>query len=104
MTNPWFQRLRALRTAGALIGGAVVLSTLPAVTSPATAAAHQQAPSAEAAAFARAAATGEPVEIVQRRTEDELVFANPDGSFTSETSVQPQRVRRADGSWEPADA
>ncbi|MEU9288518.1 hypothetical protein AB0D57_28450 [Streptomyces sp. NPDC048275] len=59
---------------------------------------------AETAAFARTAATGERVEILQQRTEDELVFANPDGTLTSETSAQPQRVQSADGSWRSADA
>ncbi|GHE54149.1 LamG-like jellyroll fold domain-containing protein [Streptomyces capitiformicae] len=104
MTNPWFRRLRAARTLGVLLGGAVVLGALPAVTSPATAVGSTPPASAEGAAFALAAQTGEPVEIVQQRTEDELVFANPDGSLTSETSVQPQRVQRTDGSWVKADA
>ncbi|MDH6215892.1 LamG-like jellyroll fold domain-containing protein [Streptomyces pseudovenezuelae] len=103
MTNPWFRRLRAARMLGVLLGGAVVLGALPAVTSPADAAGSAPTP-AEATAFALAAETGEPVEITARRTEDELVFANPDGSLTSETSVQPQRVQRPDGSWEKADA
>lgn len=102
MTNPWFRRARAARTFGVLLGSAVVLGTLPAVTSAAEAA-QTRPTSAEATAFARAAATGDPVEILQRRTEDELVFANPDGSLTSETSVQPQRIRRADGGWDAAD-
>ncbi|MDX3643484.1 LamG-like jellyroll fold domain-containing protein [Streptomyces sp. MB09-02B] len=104
MTNPWFRRLRAARTLGMLLGSAVVLGTLPAVTSPAGAAGSTTPASGEAAAFALAAETGEPVEIIQQRTEDELVFANPDGSLTSETSVQPQRVERPDGSWVKADA
>ncbi|MFM9691837.1 LamG-like jellyroll fold domain-containing protein [Streptomyces europaeiscabiei] len=104
MTNPWFRGLRAARTLGVLLGGAVVLGSLPAVTGPATAAGSTPPASTEAGAFALAAETGEPVEIIQQRTEDELVFANPDGSLTSETSVQPQRVERPDGSWEKADA
>ncbi|MGW6473417.1 LamG-like jellyroll fold domain-containing protein [Streptomyces nigra] len=104
MTNPWFRRLRAARTLGVLLGSAVVLGALPAVTSPAGAAGSTPPASGEAAAFALAAETGEPVEIIQQRTENELVFANPDGSLTSETSVQPQRVERPDGSWVKADA
>ncbi|MFF7262170.1 LamG-like jellyroll fold domain-containing protein [Streptomyces sp. NPDC008159] len=87
-----------------LLGGAVVLGSLPAVTGPATAVGSTPPASAEEAAFVLAAETGEPVEIVKQRTEDELVFANPDGSLTSETSVQPQRVERPDGSWAKADA
>lgn len=104
MTNPWFRGLRAARTLGVLLGGAVVLGSLPAVISPATVASSTPLASAEAGAFALAAETGEPVEIIQQRTEDELVFANPDGSLTSESSVQPQRVERPDGSWEKVDA
>ena len=104
MTNPWFRRLRAARTLGVLLGTAVVLGALPAVTSPADAVGSTPPALGEAAAFALAAETGEPVEIIQQRTEDELVFANPDGSLTSETSVQPQRVERPDGTWEKADA
>ncbi|MFF1449372.1 LamG-like jellyroll fold domain-containing protein [Streptomyces sp. NPDC058274] len=115
MTIPWRRRHRAVRTLGVLLGTAVVLGVTPAVatatdtaetggqTTPGSASASASA-SAEATAFARAAASGERVEILQQRTEDELVFANPDGSLTSETSAQPQRVQRADGSWQPADA
>ena len=33
------------------------------------------------------------------RTEDEIVLANPDGSFTSDVTAGPQRARRADGTW-----
>lgn len=104
MTNPWFRGFRAARTLGVLLGGAVVLGALPAVTGPATAVGSTPPASAEEAAFVLAAETGEPVEIIQQRTEDELVFANPDGSLTSETSVQPQRVERPDGTWVKADA
>jgi hypothetical protein len=104
MTNPWFRRLRAARTLGVLLGGAVVLGSSPAVTGSATAVGSTPPASAEETAFVLAAETGEPVEIIQQRTEDELVFANPDGSLTSETSVQPQRVQRPDGSWVKADA
>jgi hypothetical protein len=47
--------------------------------------------------------SGVPVEIVSRRGEDTLVFANPDGTFTEEISAGPQRVRADDGSWVPVD-
>ncbi|MFF4417826.1 hypothetical protein ACFYY8_35315 [Streptosporangium sp. NPDC001559] len=36
------------------------------------------------------------VEVSSLRTENRQVFANPDGSFTSETSAPPERVRRDD--------
>lgn len=113
MTSRWHRRPRAARKLGVLLGTAVVITGTvgtPAIGAPATTTepttnSMNSAPSgAEASAFAKAAATGERVEIVDRRAEDELVFANPDGSLTSETSVQPQRVQRPDGSWEKADA
>lgn len=109
MTTPRFRRHRAARTLGVLLGTAVILGGTPVVaiatdTAPAGTENTPAVTEAEATAFARAAATGERVEILQKRTEDELVFANPDGTLTSETSAQPQRVQSADGSWRPADA
>lgn len=50
-----------------------------------------------------AQATGQRVEVVAERAEDELVYANPDGSFTSEITAGPQRVERTDGSWADID-
>ena len=56
----------------------------------------------ESAALAAARQTGQRVEITSRRTETGQVFANPDGTFTSEESVLPVRVRRGT-SWVPVD-
>ncbi|MEU6713641.1 LamG-like jellyroll fold domain-containing protein [Nonomuraea sp. NPDC046802] len=42
------------------------------------------------------------VEVMPLRTEHRQVFANPDGSYTSETSALPERVRR-DGGWADVD-
>jgi hypothetical protein len=47
----------------------------------------------------QAQATGQRVEVVAERAEDELVFANPDGTYTSEITAGPQRVAQPDGSW-----
>ncbi|WP_285776892.1 LamG-like jellyroll fold domain-containing protein [Microtetraspora sp. NBRC 13810] len=55
---------------------------------------------AEAAAAARAA--GRRVEATELRSETQQVFANPDGTFTSETSALPERVRRG-ADWVPVD-
>lgn len=54
-------------------------------------------------ASAQARSSGQRVEVVAERTENELVFANPSGTFTSETTVGPQRVEQADGSWVDVD-
>ncbi|WP_079193633.1 LamG domain-containing protein [Streptomyces sp. CB02488] len=58
---------------------------------------------AEQTAVARAAETGEPVEITAERTEYASTTANPDGSFTLTQSTAPQRVRSDDGSWRSVD-
>ncbi|MFJ8579510.1 LamG-like jellyroll fold domain-containing protein [Micromonospora sp. NPDC093277] len=56
----------------------------------------------EVAARAAAVASGRRVEASALRTERQQVFANPDGSFTLEQSVQPVRVRRG-AEWKPVD-
>ncbi|MFG2677364.1 LamG domain-containing protein [Streptomyces sp. NPDC048445] len=58
---------------------------------------------AEQTALARAAASGEPVEIPEARTEYATTAANPDGSFTLTQSTAPQRVRAGDGAWQDVD-
>ncbi|NUT36388.1 MAG: LamG domain-containing protein [Hamadaea sp.] len=56
----------------------------------------------EAGAAAEARRTGVRIEIPDRATERQSVYANPDGTYTSETHVEPQRVRR-NGRWVPVD-
>ncbi|WP_205630360.1 hypothetical protein, partial [Streptomyces albus] len=46
----------------------------------------------ESRALARAADTGEPVELRSQRTEYTQVFANPEGDFTQDTYATPQWV------------
>jgi len=53
-------------------------------------------------AQAEAARTGQRVEVLGERSENGQVFANPEGTFTAETSVMPVRVRRS-GGWVPVD-
>lgn len=60
-------------------------------------------PDTPAKALAAARATGKPVEVLAERTETRQVFANADGTFTSETSALPERVRRGQD-WVPVDA
>lgn len=50
----------------------------------------------------RAAATGEPVEILSERTERSQLFANPSGTFTLEQSTMPVRVETPEG-WRDLD-
>lgn len=49
---------------------------------------------ADERALAEAADTGEPAEVLARRTESAQVFANPDGTFTQDTYVLPQFARQ----------
>lgn len=44
----------------------------------------------------RAKATGKRVEVLEKRTETEQTFANPDGTFTLEQANIPVRVKRGD--------
>ncbi|MFE0037796.1 FG-GAP-like repeat-containing protein [Streptomyces sp. NPDC059015] len=57
----------------------------------------------ETKASKQAADSGEPVEVLTQRTEYDTVFANPNGTFTMESSVTPVRVRQ-DGKLVPTDA
>lgn len=57
----------------------------------------------EQAAVAMAAACDDEVEILDKRSETDEFFAQPDGSTTLRRYAVPQRVRRGSG-WEPIDA
>ncbi|WP_405633875.1 LamG domain-containing protein [Streptomyces sp. NBC_01174] len=57
----------------------------------------QVTPESEAAA--RAADSGEAVEVKESRSETTQVFANPDGTFTQTMNAAPVRARKSDGSW-----
>ncbi|WP_436954636.1 LamG-like jellyroll fold domain-containing protein [Streptomyces sp. SudanB182_2057] len=56
----------------------------------------------EQKASVRAAQTGERVEVGVLTTETGQVFANPDGTFTAETSPSVERVRKGD-TWKSVD-
>src|SRR5689334_12841505 len=49
---------------------------------------------------ARAARTGTPVEVTAERSATTTTFANPDGTYTLETSSAPTHGRTADGTWQ----
>ncbi|MFJ3235916.1 LamG-like jellyroll fold domain-containing protein [Streptomyces sp. NPDC086787] len=58
--------------------------------------------SAESKASRRAAETGQRVAVQGLTTEANQVFANPDGTFTAESSAEVERVRKR-GVWTPVD-
>ncbi|MEU6497423.1 LamG domain-containing protein [Streptomyces sp. NPDC046984] len=51
----------------------------------------------------RAAASGEPVEVMGERTEYSQTFANPDGTYTLKQATSPQRAKDAQGEWHDID-
>lgn len=92
-----------VRLSAAALVLALVAPVLPLVAAD-QAAAESALPSPAASAQARAAQTGERVEVVTERTEHSTTFANPDGeSFTLEQSIVPVRVATGDGGWADPD-
>lgn len=84
-----------------MLGAATVTAQIAAA--PAARAAAGGDPSAEAVALAEAARTGQRVEVVEEDTETETVWANPDGTVTSEISQSPVRVANDAGDLVPVD-
>lgn len=85
---------------------ATLLTLVPTATVTAAGAAHadaQKSPLTEFSASARAAATGEPVEVPSERTEYTTTVANPDGTYTLTQSTEPQRARDESGAWQDID-
>ncbi|MBC1373549.1 DNRLRE domain-containing protein [Listeria booriae] len=73
---------------------ALVISTLPAFGPRAEEIKGDMAPTLKTTAEAK------PVEVVEERTENEIVYDNQDGSFTKEIYMEPIHVKE-DGEWEP---
>ncbi|MDA2804926.1 LamG-like jellyroll fold domain-containing protein [Nocardiopsis suaedae] len=87
------------KPAGAAALGLLLTTSL--LAAPASAEPSDLSPEEEQAAE-QAASSGERVEIEAFTDETTQVFAEPDGSFTMESSPVPQRVRADDG-WAPVD-
>ncbi|MBW5482086.1 FG-GAP-like repeat-containing protein [Streptomyces bambusae] len=113
VTGPLSRRAPVLTVATALVAallGAVPVAAAagpaqaPAAAKPKPKPKNSGATEAEQAAKASAEAqrTGKRVEIVSQRTEDEEVWANPDGSFSTEQALVPIRVHRG-GKLVPVD-
>ncbi|MFJ9598317.1 LamG domain-containing protein, partial [Streptomyces virginiae] len=60
-------------------------------------------PLTEGPAGKLAVRSGVRTEVEASRTETSQLFANPDGTFTLESSAAPVRARQDDGSWAPID-
>lgn len=74
----------------------------PAVGSPAQPAAATASPDPASAAEA-AQVEGHRVEDMSSRTEYSQTFANPDGTWTTETTTEPEFVQSDDGTWQRID-
>ncbi|AJE82749.1 LamG domain protein jellyroll fold domain protein [Streptomyces albus] len=104
------RRRRAGATTALLVGalslglGAALLPEPAAATPPSQApsAAGPSARTSTEAALARAASTGEPVEVTSLRSETGEVFATADGNLEAREHLRPVRVRR-DGAWQDID-
>lgn len=105
----------ALMTTGLqLMPGQMPAATATEVgTPPAAAAQPDSGPTASAvsgvsrpdpvSAMVTARSTGEPVEDLSQRTEFSSVYANPDGTWSSETASSPSSVRDEEGNWHEVD-
>jgi RHS repeat-associated protein len=104
--KPPTRRRVAVALAGALVvaGLTGVLETAQVTSAPEAAAAVGDNPQDEAAALAQAHDSGHRVEVASERTEVKTIWANPDGTLSSETAATPIRVRADDGSWTSVDS
>ncbi|MFJ9448080.1 FG-GAP-like repeat-containing protein [Kitasatospora sp. NPDC101235] len=100
------RRLLAILTTGAILGTSLAVAAPTAGAEPNSPvvpprSTQQQAP--EARAMAEAKRTGRPVEIAERLDEFNETLANPDGTFTRRSHVEPVRAK-VDGAWRTPDA
>lgn len=104
LSHLWFPHAWKRASVAVLLAGSVVGSVVAGTPAQAAATrAEDESLTPEQAASAEAQRTGRPVEVVALRTEDETVVANPDGSFTSDVTAGPQRVRLAGDTWADID-
>ncbi|WP_405816735.1 hypothetical protein OG241_19080 [Streptomyces sp. NBC_01390] len=89
--------MASLITAVPVLGGPASAHAPAGLTAPS----EELSPESRAAELA--AESGERVEIAPETTEVSQIFANPDGTFTQETSAAPVRAKQGDGSWADID-
>ena len=100
-TTTW---LRGLASLAGVVTSAGLLTALPAHATTATATASTQHADPRRAAVTRAEQTGKPVQVDQLTTANSITVANPNGSLTVETTVEPTRMKAASGNWVNLDA
>ena len=110
MARPVAWSSRPLSPLVGLLSVAVAVAGLQATATAAPVAAAPAAPATDntsrpdaVSAMVTARSTGERVEDLSQRTETVRVFANPDGTWTSDGTTEPERVQDADGTWRDLD-
>ncbi len=120
--HPAFARLVLLTVLAVLVGLFSVPFDLPAAHAAPSAAAPKPLTAAKAGVAPRAANEDPPapqqtreeaqkvarrtrqrVKVLDLTTQTEQTWANPDGSWTTETATGPERVKARDGAWHPID-
>jgi RHS repeat-associated protein len=106
---PWFRRSSVVLCVA--LAGLGIAPVAPADAHTVAASAATTKPSAPVAdrpdavsAMLTAKVQGHRVEDLSQRTETTQVFANPDGSWTSQEAASPVRARDAHGNWADIDA
>ncbi|MER6564568.1 hypothetical protein ABT300_44085, partial [Streptomyces sp. NPDC001027] len=92
----WRRAIGSGAIAVALLGGAVPaigFTATPAFADEKGAASAKADTTPESKAGARAAKTGERVEVTAKTSESTQLFANPDGTFTQEMNAAPVRAQ-----------
>ncbi|CAM3424246.1 hypothetical protein STSO111631_18875 [Stackebrandtia soli] len=86
-----------------LTAGAVAFATVPSLQASADPLECSDTATTEGEASALAVQCGHRVEVLDSRTPYDQLFAEPDGTMTAETAVEPQRSQRPDGTWHSID-
>jgi hypothetical protein len=94
---------RAVAMVCALAAGVLGWLSVEPGGSQSASAATSAAVSETRSALQKAAASGQRVEVEQKRTDDSQTFVNPDGTFTLEQSAVPVRTKQ-NGQWVDLDA
>jgi hypothetical protein len=99
-----FQRAisRGFQVRRFLVGSVVMLLAWQGLPAAARSAAVAAGPALAQTETQQAKASGQPVEVLSQRTERNQVFAQPNGTFKLEQTVEPVRVRRGTG-WVDVD-
>lgn len=92
----------ALLVTGMPVQDSAAAAPMPTALGPVTASQGEVRPDS-VSAMVTARTSGVRVEDVSQRTKTTNIFANPDGTWTSETATEPVQVQETDGVWHDVD-